>query len=122
MEVQVQPTAKHCDPIRHEINSVSVEATAVENINTITDLRGDQEEDEYIQPVRAVLKAETSVKGDDLPALSKILLRERKRLFFDDNDILWRKASVNTQVVLPLKYRDMIFKALHTEMGHLGSE
>ena len=102
VEVQVQPTAKHCDPIRHEINSV--EATAVENISTITDLRGDQEEDEYIQPVRAVLKAETSVKGDDLPALSKILLRERKRLFFDDNDVLWRKASVNTQVVLPLKY------------------
>ena len=52
---------------------------------------------------------------------SNILLRDRNKLFFDKDEVLWRKASGCDQIVLPLKHRDMIFKALHTNMGHLGA-
>ena len=122
VEVQVRPATIQDNQIQPGNSSSTVNDTTVENIDTITDLRGDQEQDEYIQPVRAVLNGETSTKMNDLPALSKLLLRERARLFLDDDNLLWRKTSTSTQVVLPLKHREMIFKVLHTDMGHLGAE
>jgi len=101
-------------------------ATSVENVGTITDLKRDQEEDEYIGPMISRLK------GGQLPASTPettpnthrlLLQKERSKLYFDEDEILRRKAQGGyQQIVLPLKHRDMVFKALHVDMGHLGSE
>jgi molybdenum cofactor biosynthesis enzyme len=96
-------------------------APAAENINTIVDLSQDQEEDEYIGPVLAILRGD-STKTEDLPELCKLLMRERKKLFFNDKQVLCRKTDGGDQVVLPLKYRQRIYQALHIDMGHLGAE
>ena len=100
---------------------------AVGNPDTIGDLKRDQEEDEYIGPTIAILKGDQPVAEppttESTATLHKLLLRERSRLFFDEDQILRRKASGGQQqVVLPLKHRDMVFKTLHTDMGHLGAE
>ena len=54
-----------------------------------------------------------------LPPGSKVLLRERKRLYFDDDGILRRRCKDVNQLVLPLKHRGLIYKSLHDDLGHL---
>jgi hypothetical protein len=84
-------------------------------------LKQDQLDDEWIRPVIDVLKGNCGM-AEEMPPGSKVLLRERKRLYFDDNNILRRKCKDANQVVLPLKHRDLIYKSLHDDLGHLGAE
>ena len=52
----------------------------------------------------------------------KILLREWDRLYLTKSGIL-RHCSVDLdQLVLPSKYRALVLKELHNNMGHLGAE
>ena len=53
--------------------------------------------------------------------VQRMLLEEDKLLLGGDN-ILYRKMSLNQQVVLPRQLRLTIFKELHKDMGHLGVE
>ena len=50
------------------------------------------------------------------------MLLEWNRLSLGSDDILYRKTSLNQQVVLPRQLRLTIFKELHEHMGHLGVE
>ena len=50
----------------------------------------------------------------------KQLHREWNNLIVDDLGILHRKTASRNQLVLPSKYRPMVYKQLHCEMGHLG--
>ena len=36
--------------------------------------------------------------------------------------LLKRKTATYTQIVLPEKYKELVYKYLHGEMGHLGVE
>jgi transposase InsO family protein len=105
-----------------EIKVCASELTKVENLETIADMLRDQEIDPYISPVLVIMKSKPETKPTELPELSKLLLRERKNLFFNDQEILCRRAAWGDQIVLPLKHREMIFKTLHTDMGHLGAD
>ena len=50
------------------------------------------------------------------------MLLEWNKLSLGSDDILYRKTSLNQQVVLPRQLRLIIFKELHEDMGHLGVE
>ena len=52
---------------------------------------------------------------------TKVLLRQRSKLYCDDDDLLFRKSGPYSQLVLPQKFHSIVFKELHQEMGHLGA-
>ena len=57
----------------------------------------------------------------DEPQNVKLLMREWKHLHFE-RGILKRKKGMNNQLVVPRKFHQIVFRELHEEMGHLGSE
>ena len=89
-----------------------------------TDIKNAQERDPVISVVRKVL-----VNGHvSLPLQSdtrnnvKQLLHQKKKLFLDDDGILKRRVNKMSQLVLPSEYIPLIYKHLHSEMGHLGPD
>ena len=52
----------------------------------------------------------------------KILLREWDRLYLAKSGILRHHSVDLDQLVLPAKYRPLVLKELHNNMGHLGAE
>ena len=65
----------------------------------------------------------THVDGaEDLSEETRLLLRQRKKLVIDKNGILRRKSGTTMQTVLPKSMRKLVYKHLHIDMGHLGSE
>ena len=56
----------------------------------------------------------------ELPA-TKVLLRQRRKLYCDEDGLLFRRSRPYSQLVLPQKFRTMVFRELHQEMGHLGA-
>ena len=57
-----------------------------------------------------------------LPREAYVLLRDQQNLSVDDKGLLFRKISPKNQkqVVLPLKFRPLVYSELHVKMGHLG--
>ena len=47
-------------------------------------------------------------------------IREWNNLHISADGTLWRKTKNRQQLVLPLKFRQLVYRELHTEMGHLG--
>ena len=87
------------------------------------DMKWDQDQDEYIQPIKRMIEGNGKIEPElKLTERSKVLIRNKQKLFLDDDSILWRKSSNGDQIVLPLKHRATIYKTLHTDLGHLGSE
>ena len=58
----------------------------------------------------------------DEPRATKTLLRDWDKLYVDSDGIPRRKTSEHDQIVLPTKYCTLVYRELHDEMGHLGSE
>ena len=56
----------------------------------------------------------------ELPA-TKVLLRQRSKLYCDDDGLLFRRSGPYSQLVLPQRFHSIVFKELHQEMGHLGA-
>ena len=56
----------------------------------------------------------------ELPA-TKVLLRQRRKLYCDEDGLLFRRSGPYSQVALPQKFHTIVFKELHQEMGHLGA-
>ena len=56
----------------------------------------------------------------ELPA-TKVLLRQRRKLYCDGDGLLFRRSGPYYQLVLPQKFHTIVFKELHQEMGHLGA-
>ena len=80
-----------------------------------------QEQDPDIAPIIKIMKGEKLSKST-LSDNAKLLLRERKKLQLDGNQILKRKCGTSSQMVLPTQYKEMIFKNLHDDMGHIGAD
>lgn len=53
---------------------------------------------------------------------TRSLLREWTKLELDDDGVLRRRVKSHSQLVLPLKLRNLVYKELHQEMGHLGAD
>ena len=56
----------------------------------------------------------------ELPA-TKVLLRQRRKLYCDGDGLLFRRSGPYSQLVLPQKFHTIVFKELHQEMGHLAA-
>ncbi len=50
------------------------------------------------------------------------LVRERHKLHLGDDGLLYRETASRSQLLLPQKYHQLVYKELHEEMGHLGVE
>jgi hypothetical protein len=50
------------------------------------------------------------------------MLHEWDKLHVERDSILYRKSGLKDQVVLPKKFRKVVYTQLHDEMGHLGAE
>lgn len=89
-----------------------------------SDLKRAQEEDLVIKQVRecVMTKQWPSVKRQGKPDDVAALIRERRRLFINEDGILFRKTASRSQLVLPKKFHPMIYRELHEEVGHLGVE
>ena len=57
----------------------------------------------------------------ELPA-TRQLLHEWKKLEISPDNILRRINGIHKQILLPKKYHRLVYKELHEEMGHLGSD
>ena len=47
---------------------------------------------------------------------------QRRNLFVNEKGLLFRKSGEHQQLVLPFSMRNLIYKHLHMEMGHLSPE
>ena len=100
----------------------SLSSDVADDEERVKDIGLDQREDPYIGPVIDIIEGRELLDRGALSNTSKLLLRERKRLNLDSDGVLRRKCQSVNQLVLPLKHRELIYKALHNDMGHLGAE
>lgn len=49
-------------------------------------------------------------------------MRELARLYLDEHGLLFWKTVTPHQLVLPRRYHELVYKELHQNMGHLGTE
>uniref|UniRef100_A0A3P9MPA9 Gypsy retrotransposon integrase-like protein 1 n=1 Tax=Oryzias latipes TaxID=8090 RepID=A0A3P9MPA9_ORYLA len=49
-------------------------------------------------------------------------MRQKQRLYLDDDGLLCRKTASRSQLILPTRFQQLVYKELHEEMGHLGVE
>ena len=50
------------------------------------------------------------------------MMRDMDKLEVDNNGLLYRKTSEARQIILPEKFKPLIYSELHIKMGHLGKE
>lgn len=91
-----------------------------------TVLRGAQKD--VIDPVIGVVfkyvtskqwpKCEKCPQNHKMPALA----RERHKLHLSDDGLLYIETASHSQLLLPQKYHQLVYKELHEEMDHLGVE
>ena len=82
-----------------------------------------QKEDKNIGPViecRQLNKRPDHKQLKSFSPQSKRLIREWEKLILDDDNILYRKTAMRTQLVLPEMYKATVLKELHDNMGHQG--
>ena len=88
--------------------TVEVLAGAV-NLETVINMKEDQEADDYIRPVLVKLREGKTLNNRKskvkLPQATTTLLRGGcDKLYLDEDGVLWRKTRMHTQLVLPLKH------------------
>ena len=83
-----------------------------------------QKQDQVLGRLLAFLKTGKWPKSweikRELPA-TKVLLRQRRKLYCDGSGLLFRWNGPYSQLMLPQKFHTIVFKELHREMGHLGA-
>ncbi|KAM9735208.1 uncharacterized protein ACNS7B_014526 [Menidia menidia] len=86
------------------------------------DLRAAQEEDTLLRRVRQCVVQQQWPRVKDSHSELSVFAREKAKLLCDSDGVLWRRTSTRTQLVIPPKFRPLILKQMHEEMGHLGVE
>ena len=64
----------------------------------------------------------SKVERTKLNRKQKSLLNQWKCLHLNDAGVMVRKTKHRSQLVLPEKYRNLVYVELHEKMGHLGVE
>ena len=98
--------------------------TSVARFN-LTDLKIVQQQDSAIS--RVVRLKEAGSKPSNKERINelrttKTLLRDWDKLHIDDNGVIRQKINEYDQIVLPPSFRALVYRQIHDEMGHLGSE
>lgn len=85
-------------------------------------LKKAQEGDLMISKILQYLKENQWSKVKNSDETTKTFLRERSKLYQDENDVLYRKTVTRSQLVLPKSFHKLVLQQLHQEMGYLGVE
>ena len=87
------------------------------------ELKEEQKRDDVIGPVYRAIMVGTMTKEDRrmLPKKSKVLYKQQKRLMIKDG-VLLRKTATATQIVLPLKYHEVVYHEYHEKLAHLAAD
>ena len=95
---------------------------------TSKDWRKAQRDDPTLKLVIDHLKTGSRISVQQIqnnPTLDRRYFRDWEKLYLSQ-DVLYRKAQLNDQdfqqLVIPLSYRDLVFKALHDSLGHQGRD
>ncbi|KAK2908200.1 hypothetical protein Q8A73_009273 [Channa argus] len=98
--------------------------TSVAEIPKITLREARREDPLIVEVLKYVLSEQWPKSRKQLHNNKKIaaLVRQKPRLHMDSNGLLYRKTASRTQLLLPKKYHQLVYKELHEEMGHLGVE
>ena len=91
----------------------------------LTNLKSDQLTDITLKPVYEAVCAGKKPTIDKLKQFSrktKQLFRHFDSLFLNKNDVLMKKVQECEQIILPSSYHKMVYKQIHENMGHLGSD
>lgn len=89
----------------------------------VAEIQQSQREDPHMGPVikyKLTGMRPCSKQMKSLTPQSRCLLREWEKLHLDENGILKRKTANRHQLVLPERYKAVVMKKLHNEMGHQG--
>jgi len=87
-------------------------------------LISDQVNDTIVGPVYKLVKSKTRPSKEEWKLLSKkskLLIQQYKKLRIE-NELLYRITTSNIQLVLPQQYHNLVYKELHNNMAHLGSD
>ena len=110
------------------IEHVAVESVEVqeETVGVISkeELMMAQQEDEIIGSVYDTIKTGRKIKPAERKGMKKdvkILLKQWRKLRIV-NGVLMRETANFNQIVLPEKFRRMVYSELHEKLAHLGSE
>ena len=117
-------TALTDDPTTLTLDSTVLEKPPTSQIDK-TNLTQVQEQDRVIRRVWYYLKSGLGPTAQEthaeLPA-TRQLLHEWKKLEIGPDNVLRRVNGIHKQILLPKKYHRLVYKELHEEMGHLGSD
>ena len=101
-------------------NNTDEDVPEDENVISINELIDAQRNDVDIARVVHLLTHNEKASKDD-SKFTKNLLREKNKLFVDDG-LLKRKSQFHEQIVWPKALKNVIYKNLHIDMGHLMTE
>ena len=85
-------------------------------------LRAAQDEDPLLKQVKQQVAQHQWPRVKDAHSELAVFAREKAKLVIDTEDVLRRQTATRTQLVVPPKFRPLILRELHEEMGHLGVE
>lgn len=88
------------------------------------ELRTAQREDTAIGEVLRLKETSRTLTGEarrGVSSTTKKLLHEWGKLHIEDG-LLYRKTNLRKQLVLPGRFKQMVLKHLHDDMGHVGTE
>ena len=128
-QVQDNGSSNWLTALTNDRTTLTLDSTVLEKPPTSqidkTNLAQVQEQDRVIRRVRYYLKSGLRPTAQEthaeLPA-TRQLLHEWKKLEIGPDNILRRINSIHKQILLPKKYHQLVYKELHEEMGHLGSD
>ena len=112
-------------------NACAVKSLLIPDTNDVVqqipvkDIQEAQSSDSVIGPVLKMVQSKEKPAKDVIKKMkkrSKSLLYQQSKLKIYADGILRRKSKHRNQIVLPEKFRSLVYDELHCKMGHLGCE
>ena len=121
------PDSSHCTTANvNTIDLTSLQDSSLPPLETVSkaDLSLAQSVDDMIGPVfKAVCESQRPSRREvsEMSRKSRLLFSQWRKLSIKDG-VLLRKTNKFTQIVLPSKYHQTVYRELHVGMGHLASD
>ncbi len=93
-----------------------------DEISLPTNLCLSQEQIKESQQRDPVISRVLEYKNNTIRPFGHTLLKQWTRLHLSDDGVLYRRAGKRNQLILPREYHQTVYRELHQEMGHLGTE
>lgn len=109
------------------VSSVSVVGMVREAIDQLDseEIKLAQEEDEIIKVALPLVRSGRRPDKEERKGMNqkeKALINQLKKLELNAKGVLIRRSDHGVQIVLPEKYKRVVYKELHEKMGHLNAE